>query len=816
MFCQFLSKKSAGVVAAFFEGKITFKISDSIYFCYTCCMNTGQKLQSLNEYTRLLNYLSTAQIFLKDNFFGERDIESRDIKKRLLGHWGTCPGISAVYAHTNRMIIDYLEFDFMMTVGPGHGFPAFQSGLFVEGSLSEFYPEKIPYNKDGAVEIISRFSVPYGYPSHLNPEAPGVILEGGELGYSLSVAAGSVLDNKKLINVCIIGDGEAETATIAASWHVNKFLSTETDGVVLPILHLNEYKISGPTIYGRTSDEDLEKKFESLGWTPYFVEAQSSEELNEKALPIFDEIMAKIKDIRENTKTGVPAWPMLVMRTLKGMTGAKEASGKKVEGNHYAHQVVFDNLHESESEQRQLQEWLESYKINELVEFSENGEMAFSESIQKLIPKSSRQIGRSSYAHGEFTKKAITPDFAEIFVDQEFIKAEGGNGMKEAGDYMRRLVELGNDVRLFSPDETYSNKLYDIFKATKRVWQMDNKDFDIDFGRKGRVIEMLSENVLFGMMWGYTLTGRYGYFVSYEAFAQIVASMADQYVKFIKVAKEQNFRKKVPAMNIILSSLLERQDHNGFSHQNPSFIASNLDRDRDIASVYLPADKNLMKLAMEKTMHSYNSLNVIVCAKKMTRTWLTLGEAQKQAKDGIMTWDRYSDENPDIVVLTAGDYVTEESMAGLQLLRAKLPELKVRFVNIFMLDVLNEQDSRFEKEEIIEKFLTRDKGVVFNYHGYPDTIKKLLFDYGVSDRIIINGYEEHGSTTSPFDMKARNGLSRYHLLRDAAHLALNQGSLDSDTFEEIAKWVSEKLNWERNYIIENHVDPDSIKKWEIN
>lgn len=778
-------------------------------------MNTEQEIKALDEYTRLTNYLSAAQIFLKDNFFLKRDIEKTDIKERLLGHWGTCPGINLAYVHINRLINNHPEYDFMFTVGPGHGFPAYQSNIFVEGSLSHVYPERVPYNKTGADQFISHFSVPYGYPSHLNPGAPGTILEGGELGYSLSVAAGSVLDNKKLINVCIIGDGEAETATIASSWHINKFISTETDGVVLPILHLNGYKISGPTIFGRMSDENIKKYFEGLGWTPYFIEAENTIDFHTSAIPVFDEMIEKISDIQMNHKDGVPAWPILIMRTPKGMTAVKKIGDKKIVGNNFSHQIVFDHLNESETEQNLLNQWLKSYNIDELISFDDSGEMTLSNAIQSLIPKPERQIGRTPYAHGAFTKKAITPDFKDIYVNQEFIEKNANNAMKEAGDYMKRLVELGNEFRLFSPDETYSNKLSDIFDVTKRVWQMKNYDFDIDFGKSGRVIEMLSENVLFGMMWGYTLTGRYAYLTSYESFAQIVASMADQYVKFIKIAKQQNFRKKVPAMNVILSSLLERQDHNGFSHQNPSFISATLDRDRDITSVYLPADKNLMKLAMEKTMHSYNALNVIVCGKKMSRTWLTMDEARKQADDGIMIWDRYSDENPDVVILTAGDYVTEESMAGLQLIRAKLPKLKIRFVNIFTLDVLNEKNAYFDKESIINNFLTQNKGIVFNYHGYPESIKKLLFDYGISERIIINGYNEHGSTTSPFDMKARNGLSRFQLLRDVAHMAMNKGSLDSDTFEEIAKWVAEKLEWERNYIIENRVDPDSIKNWEI-
>ncbi len=779
-------------------------------------MTESEQLQSLDHYTRLANYFSAAQIFLKDNFFLEQDLEAKDIKERLLGHWGTCPGINLVYAHTNLLIKKYPQYDFLLTVGPGHGFPAFQSGLFLEGSLSRVYPEKVPFHKKGIEEFVRNFSVPYGYPSHLNPEAPGVIAEGGELGYSLAIAAGSVLDNKNLINICIIGDGEAETGTIASSWHVNKFLSKETDGIVLPVLHLNGYKISGPTIFGRMDDEDIQKYFESLGWKPYIIEAESLEIFHEKALPLFERVMEDIENIKDDLQEPVDKrYPMIVMRTPKGMSGTASLGEKKIVGNHYSHQVVFDNLHDSPEERKALENWLKSYEIQKIISFDEKGNIQFSEALQNLLPEEGRAIGASAYAHGEYTKPAKTPAFEEVFVDQELITPLGENAMFEAGAYMKELVSLGNDFRLFSPDETYSNKLHEIFKATKRVWQLPLRDFDLDMDRSGRVVEMLSENVLFGMLWGYTLTGRYGYFVSYESFAQIIASMADQYVKFIKVAKNTPFRKPVPAMNIILSSLLERQDHNGFSHQNPSFISMNLDRDTDIASVYFPADKNLMKLAMEKTMHSYNALNIIVCGKKMNRTWLTLGEAKKQADEGIMIWDRFSDENPDVVIVTTGDYVTEEAMAGLKLIRSKLPELKIRFVNIFKLDVLNNKESFFSKEQILEQFLTGDKGIVFNYHGYPSSIKKMLFDYNLSDRIIINGYEELGSTTSPFDMKARNGLSRFHLLRDVALLAHRQGDLDSDTYESLARYAEEKLLWEKEYIIKHKVDPKSIKNWDI-
>ncbi len=778
-------------------------------------MNKEKEIKVLDEYTRLTNYLSAAQIFLKDNFFLKRKIEKKDIKERLLGHWGTCPGINLVYAHTNRLINIHDEYDFMLTVGPGHGFPAYQSNILVEGSLSNFYPEKVPYTKKGIEYVISEFSVPYGYPSHLNPEAPGVIVEGGELGYSLSVATGSVFDNKKLINICIIGDGEAETATMASSWHINKFISVETDGVVLPVLHLNGYKISGPTIFGRMSDDDIQKYFEALGWNPYFIEAENTLDFHEKAIYVFDNVIKEITNIKENNKEGVPNWPMIIMKTPKGMTAIKDTESKKIVGNNFSHQIVFDNLHESLEEIEMLNKWMYSYNINELVSFDKDNNIIFSDGIKSIIPKKGRRIGDSKYAHGEYTLKSNVPNFEDVYNSQDFIKNTNRSSMHEAGDYIGDLINLGNEIRLFSPDETYSNKLDGVFKSTRRVWQLPNEKWDIDFGRSGRVIEMLSENVLFGMLWGYTLTGRYGYIISYEAFTQIVASMADQYVKFIKIARNVSFRKPVPSINIILSSLLERQDHNGFSHQNPSFIASNLDRDRNIVSVYFPADKNLMKLAIEKTMNSYNSLNIIVCGKKMTRTWLTLEEARQQADDGIMIWDRYSDENPDVIIVTAGDYVTEEAIAGLELVRAKLLDLKIRFVNIFTLDVLNEIDSRFTKEEIIDRFFTNNKGVIFNYHGYPDSIKKLIYDYNISDRVIIHGYEEHGSTTSPFDMKSRNKLTRFHLLKDVAYFAHRQGKIDSDLYEEILEFSKSKLDWEKKYIKKNHVDPKSIKDWNI-
>ncbi len=777
-------------------------------------MMNEKKILALQKYIRLTNYLSAAQIFLKKNIFLERKLEVEDIKERLLGHWGTCPGINYVYAHVNRLIQEYKERDFLFTVGTGHGFPAYQSNILLEGSLSYFFPHLVPYTKKGFEYVVSHFSVPYGFPSHLNPEAPGVLLEGGELGYSLSVAAGTILDNKKLINICLIGDGEAETATLSASWKINTFLSPKTDGAVLPILHLNGYKISGPTIFGRMSDEEIDSYFFSLGWKVYFLQIENFESIaQEKGIRVFDRAIKDILSIQKKWKDDeFPRWPLIILKSPKGLTGPKELLGKKIEGNCDSHQVIFSNPRENEEERKILESWLRSYHIEELIHFDKQGSVLLDEDILSLIPDQKRKIGMSPYAHGKNTKLPKIPDFNEIYTEQELIKEEGENSMYEIGLYFKKLIEEGNNFRLFSPDETYSNKLHRIFDVTKRVWMRKIEQWDRDFGKEGKVIEILSENVLFGLLWGYTLTGRYGYFATYESFGQIIASMADQYVKFIKIARKVPFRDPVPSLNIILSSLLERQDHNGFSHQNPSLIAENLDRDLDVVSVYLPADKNLAKLAIEKTMLSVNHLNIVVAGKKMKRIWLNRDDARKLADEGIGIFKWVSHEDPDIVIVSAGDYVTEEVIAGMHLLKRKMPHIKLRLVNVFHLNVFS-GDFLFSKEEIVRRFLGKNTEILFHYHGYPSTIKKLLFDYNLSDRIIIKGYVEEGSTTSPFDMKARNELSRYHLVKNVAKLALKKGLIDEDGYLSIRKDMDKKLADEKLYIIKHFVDPKSIREW---
>ena len=778
-------------------------------------------LAALDKYTRLTDYLSVAQIFLRDNFLLEEPLTREHIKLRLLGHWGTCPGINLVYAHINRLIIHDAERDFLYIVGPGHGFPAFQANLFVEHSLSEVYRERLPYTRTGLEELCKEFSTPYGFPSHLNPEAPGVVLEGGELGYSLSVAYGTVLDNPRLISVCLIGDGEAETGPLAAAWQANRFINPARDGAVLPVLLLNGYKISGPTVFGRMTDTEVRQYFEALGYEPLVVRATHHKDAHEQLMHAFDIAHERIRTLQEDARTnGVPVaprWPMIVLDTPKGMGGIAELDGEKVAGNHASHQVVFSDVHSNPAHIQELERWLRAYRVHELLHTDTDGRITLDRDITTLVPELSRTLGMSPSANAGTTHINL-PDVERSFCHFDTRSCLTEDSMATAGKYLAR-VEAQNkerqNFRLFSPDETYSNHLEHIFTQTPRSWMWPIEEWDKDLSPDGRVVELLSEHTLFGMLWGYTLTGRHGIFASYEAFVQIIASMADQYVKFVKLATQVPFRKPLPSMNIILSSLLERQDHNGFSHQNPSFIASMLDRDLEHVNLYFPADKNMMLHATHKALGATDALNVLVCGKKMHRNWLSAEEAQKQAGDGIMVWDFLSDANPDVVVVTCGDYVTEEAAIGVKLFKQHCPDVRVRFVNIFQLDILADHTVPDTVHSRVHECFTPDKGIIFNFHGYPATIKKLLFDHHLSERIIINGYEEEGSTTSPFDMLSRSGLSRFHLVKDLAAMALDAGRITPALFNTTIERMDEKLAWEREYIKTHDIDPDEIRNWEI-
>ena len=748
--------------------------------------------KSLKKYFDLSNYLSAAQIYLKDNALLERELQKSDIKPRLLGHWGTTPGINLVYGTINAAIIENEDLEFLYIVGPGHGFPAYQAGTFLDRSLSYFYPKKIPYNKKGVEEIVYKFSVPYGFPSHLNPESPGVILEGGELGYSLSTAFGAAFDNENLVVTCLIGDGEAETATLQASWQINRFWNPARDGFVLPILHLNGYKISGPTVFSSFTDEELKSFFESLNFEVFIVDYEKGSIFKdilsayEKSLQL---LRSERKRFRQNKDAVRPKLPVIILKTPKGLTGPKELCGKKIEGNSLSHQVIFKNPAKNYEEFKALKKWLSSYHVEELIKKS-FPELVLDPDIQKIIPPLKRSIGYSKYARSGAIKTQL-PDIEKYSfkLEQEGGGLSDDTSMDILGDFLREFFDKNEGkFRLFSPDEAESNRIEEVFDETKKVWLWPIKPWENTLSKDGRIVSVLSEHILFGMLQGYTLTGRYGFFVTYEAFAQIVSSMLDQYVKFIKQAKKVSWRKPVPPLNIVLSSLLERQDHNGFSHQNPSFIADNLDRDIDIVKVYFPADQNILLRSLEKAMQDYNKVNIFVVGKRNRNVYLDFEAAKQHVFAGASIWEDYSDSNPDIIIATAGDYINRESIEGIKILKSMFPNIKVRLVNFNQLDIL-ENESLCD----IEFLLGTREPVLFNYHGYPSSIKKMLFGNIKSSRVIVNGYREEGSTTTPFDMLARNGLSRYDTVKDALVLLQRFGKVTFFELEEAHAILNKKI-----------------------
>ncbi len=773
-------------------------------------------LAQIKAYFRASNYLAAAQIFLQGNYMLTRPLEERHVKARLLGHWGTCPGINFVYTHMNAYLCGNKQ-DFLYVVGPGHGFPAIQANTFMDGSLSHYHTD-IPYNYAGMKKVIREFSWPYGYPSHVNPGSPGAILEGGELGYSLSTSYGSVLDNPNLVTVCLVGDGEAETGPTATAWHANKFINPKEDGAVLPILHLNEYKISGPTIFGRMSDTELKKLFEGYGYEVQFVDYFTAKDVHASMQDTLAKAMKTIHGIQKKARGGKdverPMWPMIILRTPKGWSGIKELGDMKVENNHYSHQVIVKKAKTDKKERSVLESWLRGYKFGELY----HPETGFIEDVKAVIPPEDRQIARSPYAHCMREKSLRLPDLKDLALD--IVPGETlGLAMHKVGEYLREIVKLNRaerNFRLFSPDETYSNKLHAIFEETARQWQWPIKSHDEDLARDGRVIEMLSEHTLQGLMQGYTLTGRFGVFASYEAFLQIVASMMDQYAKFVKASFEFPWRPALPPFTYILSSLGWRQDHNGYSHQNPSFVSNALAKHGNLASVYFPVDANSALAVMEECLSDANSINLVVCGKQNHVQWLTMEQARKQVKAGLGIWEFASDPNPDLVFASAGDFPTIETLAAVKILRQEFPELKLRYVNVSEMTSLGVADPRSQTTgEDFMRYFTKDKHVIFNYHGYTSDVKTLLFESANCSmrRFHVHGYEEEGSTTSPFDMQVRNKTDRYHLVLDALECLKEQKCITSKEANRVVTTINKKLEDHKAYIITNGDDPKELTNW---
>lgn len=775
----------------------------------------------IDTFLRAADYLSAVQIYLKDNFLLEEPLKPEHIKERLLGHWGTCPGINFVYAHMNRAIKAH-DLDMLFVLGPGHGFPAIQANLFLEGTLSEFYPE-VPRNASGISHMAKQFSWPYGFPSHSNPGAPGVILEGGELGYSLSTSYGAILDNPNLIVTCLVGDGEAETGPTATAWHLSKLIDPGTSGAVLPILHLNGYKISGPTLFGRMEDKDLIKLFEGYGYEPHIVDVYEEKDPHSRMVKVVDESIETIRKIqheaREGDLQGQPRFPMIIFRSPKGWNSIKELKGERIEDNHLSHQVIAAGAREDEVELEALETWLKSYKFEDLFDGKK-----FHADIDALIPDEHRRMGRNPHAHGgpSTYKPLVLPDVTPNSTSGT-CRPDGGacgdeSSMGAIGKYLRDVMKENKEdrnLRLFSPDETYSNKLDPVFEITKRSFMLPRKEWDKDMAQDGMVIEMLSEHSLQGLMQGYTLTGRHSVFASYEAFVPIVTSMADQYSKFLSVARDIPWRGDIPSVNYVLTSGAWRQEHNGFSHQNPGFIDDMLQRQGCFVNVYFPADMNTALVVAERMLRSKNEMNIIVLGKRPVPCWRTLAEATRDVEEGISTWDFASDEDPHMVFCSVGDYLTKETLAAITILKEEVPEMKLRFVNIASLSALGLGDGQCRVlPHEIDHYFTKDKHVIVNFHGYPQTIKQILFDYGYdAERMKVHGYKEQGSTTTSFDMFVRNESDRYHLVMEAAECAEKDGLISLEKKEEIVAKYTQKLADHRTYIMEHGTDPDDIKNW---
>lgn len=782
-------------------------------------MNSGQNLENIKKFIRAANYLTVSQIFLQDNFLLERPLTSEDIKSRLLGHWGSCPGVNHVYAHLLNIQkqLDFaksgLKAAFML--GPGHAFPALQSNLFLEETLSEIDKNAVR-NSQGIAYISKNFSWPGGFPSHASPFTPGVILEGGELGYSLSTAFGAVLDNPNLVMTTLIGDGEAETGPIAAAWHLNKLINPVENGVILPVLHLNGYKISGPTIFGSMSDFELIQFFHGAGWEPRIVDEYSAEDFDFELSKVFSNAFRDISRIKFGRNNGFVRLPMIIMRSKKGSSGVAENNGEKIEGNSLAHQVPLLNAKSDEKELKKLEEWLKSYKFEELFDF-EKGE--FKPWLDDFLPEKSSKIGRNRFVDANL-------NFAELKLPEIHERiGEKSLAMNAVGDFLKEIFEKNPDnFRFFSPDETYSNKLDAIFEVTSRSWQREIKLWEKDLSKNGRVTEILSEHSLQGLLQGYILTGRHGVLTSYEAFAPIISSMMDQYAKFLAQSQEVEWRGDLASLNYVLTSTGWRQDHNGFSHQNPSFIDEVLRRENGIGHIFLPADDNSAVVAISKMLKYRNNINVLVAGKTPESRYFSLESAQKQLENGgIFVFDSWKnqeitdwnlipeDDEPDLILAASGDYVFKETVAALQVLLHDVPQVKIRLVYVQALcgKGIGTFENVLSKSDFV-KIFTKDKPVIFAFHGYAKTLKSILFDYENPARIQINGYEEKGSTTTPFDMLARNRVSRY----DIAVRALNSVNKGDEAFEKLTREYQKRQDDALCFARENSVDALEIENWE--
>jgi xylulose-5-phosphate/fructose-6-phosphate phosphoketolase len=774
-------------------------------------------LKKIDAYWRAANYLSVGQIYLFDNPMLREPLKPEHIKPRLLGHWGTTPGQNFIYVHLNRLIKQH-DLDMIYISGPGHGGPALVANTYLEGTYTEVYPH-ITQDEAGLKKLFKQFSFPGGIPSHVAPETPGSIHEGGELGYSISHAFGAVFDNPNLFVACVVGDGEAETGPLATAWHSNnKFLNPVTDGVVIPILHLNGYKIANPTILARIPSDELKKLLEGYGWTPYFVEGDNPQKMHPLMAATLDRVLEQIQEIHRQARTAGkldrPTWPMIVLKTPKGWTGPKEVDGLPIEGTFRAHQVPLSDPSKNPEHLKQLEAWMKSYRAQEL--FDPDGR--FKPDLADLAPRGPRRMGANPHANGGLLLHDLNmPDFRDYAVKVPSPGAVDSEDTRVCGTFLRDVIKLNQsqrNFRIFGPDETLSNRLNAVFEATNRQWEAQTIKIDEFLAPQGRVMEVLSEHQCQGWLEGYLLTGRHGLFNSYEAFVHIVDSMFNQHAKWLKVTLGLPWRRKIASLNYLLASHVWRQDHNGFTHQDPGFIDVVVNKKATVVRIYLPPDANCLLSVMNHCLCSRHYVNVVVAGKHPAPQWLTMDAAVKHCAEGIGIWQWAGNDagaEPDVVMACCGDVPTLETLAAVAILRQRLPELKIRVVNVVDLMKLQPQTEHPHglSEKDFDSLFTTDKPIIFAFHGYPWLIHRLTYRRTNHANLHVRGYKEEGTITTPFDMAVLNDLDRFHLVGDTIdRLPQLHGRGDY-----LKQELQDKLIAHKQYITTYGEDMPEIRNW---
>ncbi len=778
---------------------------------------SGKELKLIDTYWRAANYLSVGQIYLYDNPLLKKPLNKDHVKPRLLGHWGTTPGLNFIYVHLNR-VINQRDLSIMYITGPGHGGPGLVANAYLEGTYSEIYPN-ISEDEVGMKRLFKQFSFPGGIPSHVAPETPGSIHEGGELGYSISHAYGAAFDNPDLIVACVIGDGEAETGPLATSWHSNKFLNPATDGAVLPILHLNGYKIASPTVLARISKNELEQLLSGYGYSPRFVEGSEPEKMHQLMASAIDSCFDEIRKIQTQAKkNGVnkrPRWPMIVLRSPKGWTCPKEIDGKRTEDYWRSHQVPMGEMHENPQHVKILEKWMQSYRPKEL--FDTNGRLKTE--IAELAPKGDRRMSANPHANGGLLLRDLRlPDFRDYAIKVTKPGAIMAESTRAMGQFLRDTMKMNlnsRNFRLFSPDENNSNRWQDVLEVTKRTWMADRYPYDDHLAPDGRVMEMLSEHQCQGWLEGYLLTGRHGFFSCYEAFIHIIDSMFNQHAKWLKICRHIPWRRPIASLNYLLSSHVWRQDHNGFSHQDPGFIDHVVNKKAEVVRVYLPPDANTLLSVTNHCLRSRNYVNVVIAGKQPAPQWLNMDAAIKHCTAGIGIWEWASNDKgsePDVVMACCGDVPTLETLAAVELLREHAPELKIRVINVMDLMKLQQPSEHPHglSDQDFDALFTKNKPIVFAFHGYPWLIHRFTYHRTNHNNLHVRGYKEEGTTTTPFDMCVLNDIDRFHLVGDVIDRVPSLGARAAYAKQAIR----DKLIEHKQYISKYGEDMPEISGWQ--